>query len=516
MRRHWPLAAALVLAETVRIVFWAVTGRRYEDALITLTHAENAARGLGFIHHPQEGHVQGFTSALSALIPLAGELVHHGAGLPTIQTVSLFAAGATIVYAYLIAQRLGLPAWPTFFLLAYLALDYDQIIYAMGGMETQIAVAVLLGGAFHVMRGDVNRAGFMLGLGVLARPDFVLWVIPAVVWLFVRDRRAAVRAGAIALAVVLPWLIFTQAYYGTIVPHTLIAKSTGFAQLPALASSPGTWLDYFRGALAQHSQEWTVYAPFLDYAFDQSAPAFWWLGNVAFTVIALALLGLWTARRNWELRPLVVYGLIFYAYTLLVKGVHFFQWYYPPYLAIVALLVAIGLTQVHGLFPRAANVLAGVLALAFAAPLPWYIPMERTVQHIDDSVRTKVGLYLKAHVKPGQSVTSESSGYVGYYGRGIKLEDFPGLTSPTAEKALRTVPPGQRNLYALITVLKPDWIVVRASEIPEFRQQYPKTLAQYRPVAHFSIPESKTSLTRGKISWVNIDRDIYVARRKSG
>src|SRR3954454_12589510 len=127
MRRHWPLAAALLLAEVVRITFWAVTGRRYEDALITLTHAENAARGLGFVHHTQEGHVHGFTSALSALIPLAGEVVHHGAGLPTIKVVTLFAAAATIVYAYLIAQRIGLTAWPTFFALGYLALDYNQI-----------------------------------------------------------------------------------------------------------------------------------------------------------------------------------------------------------------------------------------------------------------------------------------------------------------------------------------------------------------------------------------------------
>src|SRR3954452_3134240 len=288
MRRHWPLACALVLAETVRIVFWAVTGRRYEDALITLTHAENAARGLGFIHHPQEGHVQGFTSALSALIPLAGEVVHHGAGLPAIQVVSLFAAAATIVYAYLIAQRLGLAQWPTFFLLAYLALDYVQIIYAMGGMETQIAVAVLLAGAFHVMRRDVKRAGVLLGVAILARPDFVLWVIPALVWLFVTERRATqswrgtAQAALLAAAVVVPWLIFTQAYYGSIVPHTLIAKSTSFAQLPHLFSSPGTWLKYFHQSIDQHRQEWTMYAPFFDYAFDLTAPLQWWLSNVAF------------------------------------------------------------------------------------------------------------------------------------------------------------------------------------------------------------------------------------------
>src|SRR4051794_20380246 len=239
--RHWPLTAGLLLAETSRIAFWAVTGRRYEDALITLTHAENAARGLGFVHHPQEGHVQGFTSALSALIPLAGEVVHHGAGMATIQTVSLFAAAATMVYAYLIARRLGLAAWPTFFLLAYLALDYNQIIFAMGGMETQIAVAVLLAGAFHVMRRDRIASGVLLGVAVLARPDFLIWTACALVWLFFADRGRrdeATKTALIALAVLTPWLIFTSLYYGSPIPHTLVAKSISFAQLPALGDGP--------------------------------------------------------------------------------------------------------------------------------------------------------------------------------------------------------------------------------------------------------------------------------------
>jgi hypothetical protein len=350
---------------------------------------------------------------------------------------------------------------------------------------------------------------------VLARPDFVLWVIPALVWIYVRDRRDALQAGAIAFAVVLPWLIFTQAYYGSIVPHTLVAKSTGFAQLPGLAG-PGPWLDYFRESIAQHSQEWTLYAPFFDYRFDQTAPLQWWLGNVAFVVIVLALVGLWTSRRERQLRPLLVYGLVFYAYYMLVKGVVFFAWYLPPFLAIFALLVAVGLTRMRALLPRGADVLAVVLALAFAAPLPWYIPMERTVQRIDDSVRTKVGLYLKEHVKPDESVTSESAGYIGYYGRGIKLEDFPGLTSPASEEALRTVPEGKRNLSSLIDTLKPDWLVLRAPEVQDLKQAFPKTFALYKPVKHFVVPESETSLTRGDISWVNIDRDIYVARKTGG
>jgi hypothetical protein len=521
--RHWPLVAGLLMAETARIVFWAVTGRRYEDALITLTHAENAANGLGFIHHPQEGHVQGFTSALSALIPLAGEVVHRGAGMATIQTVSLLAAAAAIVYAYLIARKLGVATWPCLFLVSYLALDYNQIIYAMGGMETQIAVAVLLAGAFHVMRRDVVPAGILLGLAVLARPDFILWVVPALAWLVIQERREtggkapdALRTGLIAGAVLAPWIIFTALYYGTVVPHTLIAKSTGFAQLPGLGAGPSGWLDYFRQALAQHPQEWTIYAPFVDYAFDETAPGWWWLGNVALVMIVLALAGLWFSRRNKLLQPLLVYGLVFYAYDLLVKGVHYFPWYLPPFMAIVALLVAIGLTRLQDYLPRLGAVLAGALAVAFALPLLWYIPLERTVQRIDDSVRTKVGLYVQDHVRPGESLTSESSGYIGYYGRGVELWDFPGLTSPTSEEALRTIPRGKRDLTHLIAELRPNWLTLRTPELEELQRIFPKVASGYEVKAHFAISPEKTPLTSHGVRWLNIDREFWVLKRRPG
>src|SRR4051794_4994836 len=58
-------ALAIAGAVAVRIFFWAYTQRRYEDALITLTHAVNAVDGLGLTHHPGEGRVHGFTSAVS-------------------------------------------------------------------------------------------------------------------------------------------------------------------------------------------------------------------------------------------------------------------------------------------------------------------------------------------------------------------------------------------------------------------------------------------------------------------
>jgi hypothetical protein len=367
------------------------------------------------------------------------------------------------------------------------------------------------------MRREIVPAGILLGLGVLARPDFVIWVACAVAWLFFSDRARrgdAVRTLLIALAVVLPWIVFTSAYYGSPIPHTLVAKSTAFAQLPSLGAGPGTWLTYFRESLARHGQEWANFAPFLDYHFATYAPGYWWIRTLAYVVIALTLTGLWVSRRYRELWPLIAYALIFYAYQLLIKGVAFFPWYLPPLMAVVALMVAIGITRVMDYVPRGGAVFAGFLALAFALPLPWYFQLERNVQRIDDRVRTNVGLYLKAHMRRGEAVTSESAGYIGYYGRNVRLEDFPGLTSPTSEKALRKLPPERRDLINLIAVLQPKWLTLRTPEAEEFRARYPQIAARYDKAAFFSVPESETPTHIGKINWLNLDREFYVLRKR--
>src|SRR5690349_10000143 len=172
-RANWLLVAAIVAGLAARIVFWALTDRRIDDALITLKFDKNVADGVGLIHNLGDGHVQGFTSALSVLVPLPGELVASGGGLALIRVVSLLCFCLAALYAYRIAKELGLGAWPTGFALAYLALDQNQVFFGVAGMETQIAVAVLLAGVYYVLVEDYPKSGAALGLALLARPDFV-------------------------------------------------------------------------------------------------------------------------------------------------------------------------------------------------------------------------------------------------------------------------------------------------------------------------------------------------------
>src|SRR2546429_6320587 len=189
------LIGFVTTAVLARLVFWTFTNRMFEDGLTTITHARNVPLGLGLIHHAGEGNVHGFTSAIGVLIPLAGELIHQGSGMLAMRVASVIAVCIALVYARLICRDLGLGTFPTAFVLAYLAFDQNMIFYGMSGMGTQVAVTVILGGVYHVRRQDMVASGIWLGLAPLARPEFVLWVAPALAYLALSHLRRRIAAG---------------------------------------------------------------------------------------------------------------------------------------------------------------------------------------------------------------------------------------------------------------------------------------------------------------------------------
>jgi hypothetical protein len=67
-----------------------------------------------------------------------------------VRIASLVAVCVALIYARLICRDLGLGTFPTAFVLAYLSFDQSMIFYGMSGMETQVAVAIILGGVYHM------------------------------------------------------------------------------------------------------------------------------------------------------------------------------------------------------------------------------------------------------------------------------------------------------------------------------------------------------------------------------
>jgi hypothetical protein len=526
--RENPILVVFIVAGLIaRIAFWAFTDRRLDDALITIKFDKNLADGFGLVHNLGEGHVQGFTSALSVLVPLPGELIYHGGGLLLIRLVSLVCFALAAVYAYRIAGELKIGRWPTAFALAYLALDQNQVLFGIAGMETQIAVAVLFGGIYYVLVEDYPKSGIALGLAVLARPDFVLWVAPAYGFLIIRNHREALRAGALSLAILGPWVIFTWIYYGSPVPNTIAAKNNAFVpDFPGL-TDPGGWIDFLGHQLSANQSAWMIFSPFYEAAFAVQAPLAYEAARVfAVGVAVLAVVGAISTFKRWSWLPAVAYLALFAAYKVLYLTVGYFEWYGTPATALLILMAAVGLDRVcrwvsaaaqHRFTPgEVALVPAVVLALVYAMPLPYRTAAEARVQHdIEDKVRQPLGRFLGEVVEPGDTITSESSGYVGYESNGT-LYDYPGLESRTVVSALSEADASGHPVLPLVGIvhlLHPDWIVLRPGEADTFAQWYPADERQYREVRRFSVPGGQEPISVQGFSVRNIDRDFIVFRR---
>ena len=514
-RKHWMLIAAVVAALLARVLFWVVANRTWEDALITLAHVRNATEGLGLTHHAGERPIHGFTSALSVLLPLGSEFIVSGSGLTAMRIASLVAAVVAVCYAYAIAGRLHLSRWPTAFVLTYVALNELQIFYGMSGMETQLAVAILLAGAYHAMRRHDLTVGILAGLAALARPDLILWVLPVLAWSAMRGFRSFIRVAVPAGVIVAPWLLFTTTYYGSPVPNTVLAKAAAYSSMPSIGAAWNQWV-----AWAGHQIGTAILAllrafmPFYEDGAVVAAPIpAGPLSLIGIGMIGLALIGAWRLRRMPDWWPVGAYLTFFLAYwCLLLPPVGYFNWYLPPFTALIALLIGAGLEAMRR---RSATLSAGavlMLAAGVAIHLPFAIPLERIVQmQIDDGIRREVGLYLAAVVPPGDAVTTEPAGYIGYYSR-VTLWDHPGLTSPTARAAVATLPPGHRDIAGLAAVLHPPWLVLRPPEWEALEHEHPDTASCYAPVKTFGQFRAPAIGLNGLVKW-NQDWVFTVYRR---
>ena len=499
------LVWAIPVAIAARLVFWAVTNRTWEDALITLAHARNAVEGLGLTAHQGEPVTQGFTSALSVLIPLAGEAVAAGSGLLVLRLASLAAVVVAVWAADHLLIELGVSVWPRRLTLAFLAVDPLQVFYGMAGMETQVAVAVLLVSAYLTTQRHSFALGVSLGLALLARPDFALWVGPVLLVELVRRPRRAVVAGAATAAVVAPWLIFTTVYYGTPVPQTILAKSITYAQTPIADAG---WLLVHLWPIVTRT-----YAPFYEDSSVVAAPLPSLLAELVSTFIWVsAIAGSIAAFRRIPAVVLFVGLYTIYRWTALPT--EYFDWYVPPVAALGIILAAVGIDRLTPAPVR--PLIAWSAAVLLGGALVATIGIERLIQtRVEDGVRLPVAQYLADHAQPGDTVVAESAGYFGYYSR-LTLYDYPGLTSRRALAVMRATQPELRTWETgpavLVDRLQPTWFVARPNDLGRLAAIAPNTAADYA-VCHAWDAGTGDELIFGPVAMRSTDSQFVVLHR---
>ncbi len=498
-----------LLAVLIRFFFWAYTGRTWEDSLITVLHSENLMNGLGLTHYLGKGEppLHGFTSPLSVLVPLIGDIFRVGFGLSFIKIVSALAGGLTVLYAMALSihPKIKLPAPMAVMIMGYLAFEHHQILWGMAGMETQMATLVLLMSCYFAVAEKAVPLGISLGFCMLARPDFAFWTAIVGLYVLLFHPRKLATVTAIAIAVYMPWLLFTTWYYGSPLPNTIMAKELGYplwTTWPQFSRTPSLVLARVWSSLTGSYGESSVFQPlgpsFAGHGTSYRA-VFNDYGLICDFMIVMALAGTVSIlrRRQWAYLPVVLFVLVYSVYYAFFVAL-VFSWYLSPFAAAVLFLSARGIQAtaclVRGLKARTAahTTLAALYLLCIVAVLPKTFATEKSIQEtVENPVRKQIGLFLNRVMDTEETVGSESLGYIGYYSRRI-VYDWPGLCSRKVVEFSRTHPREQRSLLKMLEFNKPDFMVLRHHEFRKVMGQ-PWFEDKYRAIASFEVPYDRNN-----------------------
>ncbi len=502
------LAGFIALALVVRLTFWFYTGRVWEDALITITAARNVWEGVGLTHHASEPYVQSFTSPISVLIPILGELFNSG--LLVLRLSSLAASVATIYFAYRIGVLLGFQWIAHVFVLTYLACDQLQIFFGMAGMETQVVTAIAVATLYFYLDRSWWKLGVACGCAALSRPEFVMFLLPPVGLALLFFHRGVIFKVAIpALALALPWYGFATLYYGSPVPNTIVAKSWSY-QIGLFSAS---WKEMWGFTV----RSWRDYAPFKEFWLSFEAP----LPDISLKIIlALVLLlflgGLVSSARHKS--GLVIAGIAFLGFVAYRNSTimnSYYMWYLPPFTALLFIVAGHGLSELATKASWPASALGIILALCYALPLPFSMPLDKMVQEkIEANVRERTGYTLAGMMKdPGDTVVLEPLGFMGWAAFNKTVYDFPGLGSKVAVRATKNLSPPR--VAGLLDALQPTYAVLRPSEFGDLIRRFPQTAAKYEVAARMRTEPGLTLQNMG-YAYRLIDNDFRILRRTRG
>ncbi len=351
----------IALATTALFARLSVGPLIIDDAYITFRYARNVAEGIGFVYNPGE-HVLGTTTPLYTLILSAlyrvvgGDLPHLAVALNAIAD-----AGTTILIFWLI-QRLDLgPAWGSLACVLF-ALSPLMIGYAAGGMESSLFTFLVVGAAAADLGDNPAFAGLAAGLATLTRPEGIL-IGALILARHLIARRAPPASMVLALLLpVVPWLIFAFWWFGSPIPHSVVAKAVAYQNLPAFAN--GLWLLIYFGLPGSSPFQLLLANP------PVPAPVGLVVSGVLLVLVTVRLPRLVRHLRQMpHAWPLTVFApALATAYAVSgLKGVPMFQWYLVPLLPFFTIGIVALMRCITRPLPRLATILTAMLLVGWTA-----------------------------------------------------------------------------------------------------------------------------------------------------
>jgi hypothetical protein len=496
-----------IVSVLLRVVFWAYTGRIWEDALIAVSAAQNFWDGLGLTQHGGESPVDSFSSPLGLIVIAIGESFSHG--VTFVRISSLVASVFSIYFASNIMRRCAVNKIGEIACLSYLSCDHLQIFLGMSGMETQLATTLALATIYFCLWENFVFFGLVSGFALLARPelalvDFVCFArLVRAAWFGkkfnVRNFFGIMQGLAVFVIIIGPWIMFTCLYYGSPIPQTILVKHI----------SGG---DPSFGLFVTHAVNfWRQVAPFREFFFVVDAPiSDTVLKSIVVLITLLAGYGLVIAidkKSDILVVAIPVVGFVLYLNYFHVNP--YFMWYMPPYTGLFFLVIAFGLSEASKKAHHVALGTSIVICLAYAAHLPFTLVLDKIQQEkVEIAVREKVGETLNNLMGPNDTVFLEPLGYIGSAVRTHIVYDTPGLSSKIAFAANRKYGP-----WKMLQELNPNFLVFRRNDKKLTEETMPGLMDHYTEVYHLRGDTGDIISYRGLSYDVSGDTEFTIYRR---
>ncbi len=438
--------------------------RTIDDAYITFRYARNLLEGNGPVFNPGE-RVLGTTTPLYmgilavVSLPLGGA---HAAFPVIAMVLNALADALACLVLVAVGRSLRVPAagWAAALLWAVSPMS---VTFAVGGLETSLYILLLLSVFYCRLRGKLYLMSGLAGLAFLCRPDALLLIAPLWIELFFRlAQRDGLGNGLRKILLVsLPllitfgaWFAFAYFYYGSLLPHSLLAKSVAYR----LDSKAG---------MIRLIQNYAT--PF----FEHLTFGTWIILLTAPLYLFLSIVGILSTEKSAPGEGAAA-GLLYpwiYFLVFSIANPLIFRWYLAPPLPFLFLSLLAGLAALVGLpkIPderarRWSAVIFGATTLACLffylrgwtltpdhgpsspAPEMAYIKLELLYRRAAEDLRTRL--------LPGQTVAAGDVGVLGYY-LDAPILDTVGLNSAQAFRYY----PLPESMYVIVYAMPPNLIL---------------------------------------------------------
>jgi hypothetical protein len=440
----------------VLALMWPIRDYLTDDTFIHLQYARHLSTGHGLVFNPGE-RVYGCTSPLWVAL-LADAMALGLNGLMMAKLFGMLAAlGSVGLFLQLMRRTVSTPEIRALATIAWSSHAW-MARWATSGMETALAVALILGGFVAFTEGKrwgarPVRTGSLWALAALTRPEAMWLLLLWVMFLLVEteDRfslRRLISGTLPPLLIVGTWLLFARIYFGTFWPQTLAAKSAG---ITVLATDMGSVDRQIR----------------LIGATD---------GVLSILLVVSLLFGrvVRLSPANLAQRWLPWAWMLGLPALYVARGVPVISRYLMIVLPVVGWLAWRAADQWWvGTSPtperiRRATVLAGlIMLLVVAENVAVYeravVPHVKTFTPALESSLIRWGRWFQSHTPPDAVIATPDIGAIGYFSE-RSVVDLAGLVTPRMVPHLvRQTPEEAISSFAFASFSRPDYLVDRGA-----------------------------------------------------